>query len=770
MDHIPTPRKPKYPPLEVPYLGSIKYDNGPFLECLERTQWTQAEIFEGSSKRSAFEIDAILEAWLFFGFMHEVFRVDIKCEDFLRVNETGQHVLSTAALPSYARRWENTDGNLPKAERQRLEQRLTACFRKIAGLLDRIGQFESKCSSELLLVCAVLHNYVGERAHHVYGPFDREAEELPGMDGAIGHPRVMRFIEERLSGDGWCPSEITRLFHDLAPAEVYYVSLLDRPDKEVNHQGCTKLQCQAYQVTANYKRRHVTPGCDCADLFASQSELYDHLKLDGVVPVISSSLGTDLDGKACIELLSSSETEYVAISHVWSQGLGNNVHNAMTACQYRELNELVAGLHGERSAWWLDTVCFPLEPPEAYDLALIKMRDTYEKATKVLVVDRTLMEYRWCDMTEDEALYLILSCPWNRRLWTLQEATLATILYFQFADRVVDLSDLLEFQGRELVNSIRAADPGLLEDVENLTRDPRGIYRKAFMPKVWNPAGWLQLFPLRPLELRGSKVISIRQAREALSFRSTSVSEDEALCLGNLLGLRPEPIVAAQPGNRMKAFWDSLPSVAANVLFYTGPKLQDPGYRWAPASLLGRYVSEPEFHNLHFALRSELGLQAQLPGVHILTPIRSFTNGFLFVDCTADDSRDEKLYSVGVHPDPEEIHGDRITGVLKESQREIVNPKSMSLILPEPLDLSRSSDTVAAALVEVNDLKIDCITCRFICGVLIREVEDEAMEVITNQVQARNMDVPRELLLSLFSAAFKLKGERTPKDQNWLVQ
>lgn len=72
-----------------------------------------------------------------------------------------------------------------------------------------------------------------------------------------------------------------------------------------------------------------------------------------------------------------------------------------------------------------------------------------------------------------------------------------------------------------------------------------------------------------------------------LRYRSTSVQSDEALCLGVILDLDVGKIWAHPPEGRMKAFWDALPDIPPDVVFFDAPKIQQKGFRWAPATLFG---------------------------------------------------------------------------------------------------------------------------------------------------------------------------------------
>lgn len=80
------------------------------------------------------------------------------------------------------------------------------------------------------------------------------------------------------------------------------------------------------------------------------------------------------------------------------------------------------------------------------------MKDSYRLADKVLVLDEYLLGVAAADVSPDEVLARIVIAPWNRRLWTLQEAQLARRdhLFFQLADRPVGDAELLAHIDREL--------------------------------------------------------------------------------------------------------------------------------------------------------------------------------------------------------------------------------------------------------------------------------------------------------------------------------
>jgi len=58
---------------------------------------------------------------------------------------------------------------------------------------------------------------------------------------------------------------------------------------------------------------------------------------------------------------------YVAISHVWSDGLGNAIANTLPWCQLQRIQGLVDALYQDTAGnqhpvpFWMDTLCVPVE-------------------------------------------------------------------------------------------------------------------------------------------------------------------------------------------------------------------------------------------------------------------------------------------------------------------------------------------------------------------------------------------------------------------------
>jgi hypothetical protein len=110
MDHLPLPRNPAFPPLEIPYVCLEDYDGGSFMDYPQRL----------SVRREGVENISFTQNWLFFGLLGETFgrrsaenkvegliAVSTRdlCRDFVRLNENGSPVLTTSKLADYTSIW-----------------------------------------------------------------------------------------------------------------------------------------------------------------------------------------------------------------------------------------------------------------------------------------------------------------------------------------------------------------------------------------------------------------------------------------------------------------------------------------------------------------------------------------------------------------------------------------------------------------------------------------------------------------------------------------
>lgn len=320
---------------------------------------------------------------------------------------------------------------------------------------------------------------------------------------------------------------------------------------------------------------------------------------------------------------------YVAISHVWAQGLGNRDINALPLCQLRRIQGFVNLMVPENQRpmpFWIDTICVPLDPATR-SMAIKEMRTVYRDASAVLVIDRTLMEV---DLVNDQApdiegsgfansqlelLMRIKASPWAQRLWTYHEAWLAKELYFQISEADVPAISSTHLAvpkwratfdffdpGEHAQERERQAEPHKEKDDDRKQDEALGLESASLMLPLEYTAGYLcvqagtlQLFGRSSSESDFQGFHSdLRGLSDPLMLRTTSRLQDEAICLSALLGLEAAAVMTDDYGktvpdeDRMRRLWEILAvdDIPAEIIFCNRPIYGDQGCGWMPRSLL----------------------------------------------------------------------------------------------------------------------------------------------------------------------------------------
>lgn len=468
MDLLLLPQDPTFPTPDTPYLSTDNWDLAPFGSYLERTYHDlgltevpelphdrvllSLSLFRLLSEVDAAKLRACVQTWLFFGLIAE----------FLALNETDDGVRyvpleqAEAEMAELYRELSTTsaDGNrflssasiVHKTElfRQRLVlepnrsvrytylhsclSRTVLLLENTAGTLGHCVRYSIACVGELFTTSLYTGSYLA-----------RPPIELPinGFNWFRDYLKVGGEVETQMIAQGWCPSEVEKIRHVFQGiSSLHYVSRMRPRTTPEDHMRCSGYACRAFQIDiTTYKPRHAVDGCECAEVCVDESALSQILKTSPSYPVLKINV-TRIDGNDSVEVTMEPYTEgvkYVALSHVWADGLGNPRQNALPGCQLAKVARSVAQLardhavsgesgvaEAEEYRVWIDTICCPIELG-GKAIALERIAKVYENAAHVLVFDSSLM---CLDTTECHLVYLILrvfSCsPWMRRLWTLQ--------------------------------------------------------------------------------------------------------------------------------------------------------------------------------------------------------------------------------------------------------------------------------------------------------------------------------------------------------------
>lgn len=315
----------------------------------------------------------------------------------------------------------------------------------------------------------------------------------------------------------------------------------------------------AYQPTANkvsnvdtknYKPKHVTSACTCAFVKPPLSTICEFVYKKEVPVVV-------FDGTNLL-VHSASDTPYVAISHVWADGLGSVTEEGLPRCQTERLGRLASELVPS-GAFWQDGLCIP-EEKEHRNLAIALMTETYADADKVLVLDEGLRTACWLSTPKEECLLRIATSGWMQRIWTLQEGMLGHELHFELMDGVIDCTHFNDFSFT--------------------------IAQRVFPLLQYRRGNASTLTYKRRLDSRPR--CTVNDLIALLRYRITSKSRDEPVAISGLLGVETGTLVHLESGeDQMKALLieaRELPRQLAVFGWYC-LRLSLLNFGWAPISL-----------------------------------------------------------------------------------------------------------------------------------------------------------------------------------------
>ncbi|OCH88057.1 hypothetical protein OBBRIDRAFT_889349 [Obba rivulosa] len=511
---------------------------------------------QSSGRLSNREKAALLQSLLTFGLLEDVVQRTIPEYLLLEKGPTGDLVMTTCNLYSIIHEWVESilalKGSDIEAYRRRSNDTwvtlCTACAKLGVDVVNAHGPFrEAGLSPEDITAIARTIGVIGEAV--------TAASNVLDIPDRIPLNWTLTEWDREMVVDGWCPSMVTKLSRSTSSLE--YASLLKPfipggPERD-SHSRCTEKVCMMNTIdTSMYSNQHVTETCRCKYSKPSVDDVLTTLS-NNQIPLIT--LGNaHCHGDGPMQLLcttSDSVQGYVAISHVWSDGLGSTTEAGLPTCQVRRLASLVYQLV-PGGAFWLDALCIPAQQ-DMRDRAIGLMARTYQEADVVLVLDSGIQS---CSVQAPlkERLVRIVTSGWMQRMWTLQEALLAKNLTFKFADGITLMGEILS-------------------SCTGLTYDPA-----------------VQFLLKESQQLTGlfvrEQVFKFGNVSCALQFRTTSKPRDETLAIAGLFDVDAYELTQTAPAERMRTLLLRIRDIPSDVLFLEGPKLSGPGFKWAPASFM----------------------------------------------------------------------------------------------------------------------------------------------------------------------------------------
>ncbi|KAH6643241.1 hypothetical protein C7974DRAFT_387100 [Boeremia exigua] len=307
------------------------------------------------------------------------------------------------------------------------------------------------------------------------------------------------------------------------------------------------------------------------------------------------------------------DTPSLALSHVWSDGLGDTKGNKLPRCRMTFLQRAIwlgktpvsipnsiPDSHFDENgrsvmecedtwAWvehndfkrlinepvmpfWLDTFCVPRTSEAARTEALRLMGRTYAAASSVLVLDQEFcgssigghgLIRKSRALTNVEAVARILASRWMRRLWTLQEGLLAKKLLLLFSEGAVDIDHIIAGVKQYADNN----EPGhvaagqLARGLESMI-DFKEVDLYGRLIRVWN----------------------------ASIGRTTSRPGDVPICMASTIGLDAGVLHTIPAEHRVTRFYTLLEEIPQSIIFSGAEKLTEPGFRWADRYLATEFL------------------------------------------------------------------------------------------------------------------------------------------------------------------------------------
>ncbi|CAI6314124.1 unnamed protein product [Periconia digitata] len=245
--------------------------------------------------------------------------------------------------------------------------------------------------SSLKVADNVVHAYDGD--FHQVDTFEQRTTYFlamePGTDFAS--TCTTRLLRKWFDEHGWCLA-VVRSMGKEKYSTWYYLARIARFEKPGKHYECENEQvCRAYDLTSQerqlYQPKHsVTCDGSCPvlpNLLTEFETKLHNIIHDNKIPMLSIKK-SDEDLNLSVEAYDGTQ-RYTAISHVWSDGMGNDRNNQVHRCQLHKIASELETLRRERvrNSWmngwsmyvrllniwpfrheskllfWLDTICIP---------------------------------------------------------------------------------------------------------------------------------------------------------------------------------------------------------------------------------------------------------------------------------------------------------------------------------------------------------------------------------------------------------------------------
>jgi hypothetical protein len=642
-----------------------------------------------------------LQAWLIFGLMSQFYGCYINPRYFTLKNTANQEfVLITEAHQSQLmKQWTASFSEFPTAKRKEIFNGKLRFLKEVLLVSDRmdVARADNLTPDQYWLAEVMLS--VRLLLSALYAFAELELQQIPDHDNffAVHANRVLHSVRSsslkesilrarmsssgeklmipsqpgaattfsylalasRFQRHGWCPIRCQQLCQTYDYAILSYLSRMNqtRWNGYNPHARCLEQNvCTAYNIQKDhYQQTHFPIICSSIRCHPFQIIRTNVVKFisQGKIPLIGIDLRRDDLDPTLIS--SNGSIPYTAISHVWSDGLGNPRSNSLHMCQLKRIAEILRNMDKQenpkhykkarccsskpkRLYFWMDTLCVPAKidsdpnTTQVKKIALQYITAIFEAADRTIILDSSLdhvaEKSNHSASLQEEISCRILGGKWIQRAWTLEEGALSRKCYFSF-------------RGTEVL-SLGALTP------EELTKERKSEgTRKGFWPRMFSRSNYIPLqnnvyeeyyFPLKflladLLNEQRKKIVQIKASRRKerkyrskmneqfanswnqLLERSATEPEDLTLIFASLLDLNATKIANLSEDERFPYILRSVPKIPLSLLFNTRnsplPTIA-PCDAWIPAVLAGDELAPNGILTWHGTLRGKPQLKIDL--------------------------------------------------------------------------------------------------------------------------------------------------------------
>ncbi|KAK6360459.1 hypothetical protein TWF730_006601 [Orbilia blumenaviensis] len=574
MEHLLLVDDTLFPPFTFPFVGE-KWDGGSFDEYPKRRQFdpTTQKFYAEDVENSPDASYAFYQTWLYLGLVSDAFNCENPNEVFLKQDDAiGSLVFTTENLGSVVDSWKEGLNSMDLPDKVSELLRAIQGIRKVHQQLEEINvpnggdliwaENVSPLGEMVRFAITLLCDALGYSISSMCGPnidpqiekynskWSRE-DELPYPDYPYFRWRIGNVLDEAMDRALLCPVEKEQSA-DSSPAFLCYLLSLPGTNRYPGqHDNCSKTHCVGNNIDeATYVTKHVDEDCGCEHDGPDIEDVKKCLR-DGNIPSLVVSI---VDGEyvgmkvkpqkveqASIWRFHQSKSgiakslDYVALSHVWSDGLGNPTANTLPRSRY------------------------------------------------VMILDASVARHRFS--TDEELMGRIVLSTWMRRVWTLQEAIIGMEkLSICTQDQVIDHTDAVERLRIAVNEGDRSLINGVLESVAILGDDGFAGLNGAVSIMEYNAKGLRDSGQGRKQKKLEQEqfVLFMEYLWTLIGRRATTKEEDRVLVACNIMFKDVGKVLKGDGHTgRMTALLDQLEEVPAGVIFRSGERVPVDGYRWA---------------------------------------------------------------------------------------------------------------------------------------------------------------------------------------------